>query len=493
MPDAFPGTTIAIVGAGASGTLTAVQLLRRAAEVAPAHASGAHLRIVLIERSGDWGRGIAYSGTPTSGRLNVPARGMSAFPDRPEHFLRWLCARDPTAVPGTFAPRAAYGDYLAELLDSAIAGAPMVGFERVVSEVLAVRSEPGRARLGLADGRSIDADRVVFAIGNFAPSDPAIDDPSFYWDPRYIGTPWSATALDGLQPDRPVLLMGTGLTMFDIVATLSERGHAAPIHVLSRHGLLPQVHRVSGTSGTWSLDPTTVPPRIGPLVHAVRAAARQVQADGGDWHVVVDGIRPHVQAIWAALPLDERRRFLRHARPYWEIHRHRLAPEVLEVFEEARRTGRVVVHAGRLASFSRELEGVDVAIDLRGGLGRRTIRVGRVINCTGPMSAYRQLRHPLVLDLFAHGLARPDALHLGLDTAPDGALIDTHGVASDTLFTIGPPRKGALWETTAVPEIRQQAAALASRLLDEAGAPQGGVLPAGRAAPPPAIRDGRLT
>jgi uncharacterized NAD(P)/FAD-binding protein YdhS len=319
-------------------------------------------------------------------------------------------------------------------------------------------------RFELADGRRIEADRAVLAIGNFPPSDPQVVDPTFYRDPRYIGTPWSAVALEGLERHVPVLLVGTGLTMFDLVAALEERGHDAPIHVLSRHGLLPQAHRVAGSSEPWSFDRAAIPPRIRPLMHELRAAARGVEAAGGDWHSVLDGLRPHVQAIWQSLPADERRRFLRHARPYWEIHRHRLAPEVLDVFQEARRAGRVTIHAGRLDGFDADADGVDVRIALRGG-GTRTLRVGRVINCTGPTSAYRQLQHPLVLDLFRRGLARPDPLHLGLDTAPDGALLDARGEPSDALFTIGPPRKGALWETTAVPELREQAAALAARLL----------------------------
>ncbi|HWY24061.1 MAG TPA: hypothetical protein VNX47_04035, partial [Nevskia sp.] len=63
-----------------------------------------------------------------------------------------------------------------------------------------------------------------------------------------------------------------------------------------------------------------------------------------------------------------------------------------------------------------------------------------------------------------------DALGLGLLTDAQGALLDRDGQASTWLYTLGPARKGQLWETTAVPEIRVQAQALARRLLQLEGA-----------------------
>jgi uncharacterized NAD(P)/FAD-binding protein YdhS len=457
-PEPLPALTVAIVGAGFSGTMTAIQLLRQARP-------GRHLQLVLIERSDAWARGIAYASTSAPLLLNVPARGMSAFPDRPDHFVEWLRPRRPGSGPETFARRSDYGHYLAGILASTTEAAHAPTLERVRSEVVGFSARRGGAALALADGRTVEADRVVLALGNFPPSDPPVADPSFYRDRRYIGSPWSPAALDEIADDAPVLLIGTGLTMFDIVVALADRGHHAPIHVLSRRGLVPNVHRIAAAGCASTFDPTRVTPGVLPLMRAMRAEARAREAAGCDWRSVMDSIRPRIQALWVSLPNDERRRFLRHARPYWEIHRHRLPPEILDVFEEARRAGRVTVHAGSLASFAVDPDGVEVRISLRGGRGERAIHVGRVINCTGPTSTFRKLEHPLIRDLFAGGHARPDPLHLGLDTADDGALLDHGGRPSEILFTIGPARKGALWETTAVPELREQARNLAARLL----------------------------
>jgi uncharacterized NAD(P)/FAD-binding protein YdhS len=252
--------------------------------------------------------------------------------------------------------------------------------------------------------------------------------------------------------------------MFDLVATLAERGHEGVIHVLSRRGLMPHAHRRAIPGCASALGPLPAG-GLRSLVRALRAAAREAESRGCDWRVVVDGLRSDLQSLWRSMAIDERRRFLRHLRPYWEIHRHRLPPPILDSFEAARRAGRVVLHAGSLRSFRAAEHGqVEVEIALRAG-GTKAIEVRRVINCTGPSSEYRKLDHPLVRGLLAAGLGTPDPLHLGLETADDGALVDAWGTASSFIFAIGPVRKGSLWETTAVPELREQARTLAGRLV----------------------------
>ncbi len=90
----------------------------------------------------------------------------------------------------------------------------------------------------------------------------------------------------------------------------------------------------------------------------------------------------------------------------------------------------------------------------------------RVINCTGPEGDCRKITSPLLANLLRDKLVRPDPLFLGLDSAKDGAVIDAAGAASDLLYTAGPSRKGTLWETVAVPEIRAQVSELAGVLLE---------------------------
>jgi uncharacterized NAD(P)/FAD-binding protein YdhS len=232
--------------------------------------------------------------------------------------------------------------------------------------------------------------------------------------------------------------------------------------MVSRRAQLPAAS-YQGPATTLSFDPTAHPLRISRVLHALRAAVRQ--ADGTDWRAVVDAFKPHVPALWARLPLVERRRFLRHARSFWEAARNRLPPATAARVEAHRQAGRLEVLAGRLAALTDHDATAEAQIQLRtGGTLKRT--AARVINCTGPDTQYRQINHPLILDLIGTGLARPDPLGLGLDTAPDGRLKDEDGVAARPIYTLGWPRIGQLWEATTVPSLRSQAADLA-RGIDE--------------------------
>jgi uncharacterized NAD(P)/FAD-binding protein YdhS len=179
-----------------------------------------------------------------------------------------------------------------------------------------------------------------------------------------------------------------------------------------------------------------------------------------------DSLRPQVAQIWQSLPEAERRRFLRHLRPYWEVHRHRAAPEIAKSIEDQISRGQIQVHSGRITHFEEDKHGVKVNYRDRKSGKENSLLVDRVINCTGPESDCRRLESPLLLDLIASGLARPDPLFLGLDVSLDGALIASSGTVSDSLYAVGPMRKGSLWESTAVPELREQIHKLVEHLVN---------------------------
>jgi uncharacterized NAD(P)/FAD-binding protein YdhS len=260
-----------------------------------------------------------------------------------------------------------------------------------------------------------------------------------------------------------VLLVGTGLTMVDTVLSLAERNHEGRIHALSRHGLLPHVHRPGVAVGRSVEFPQ--PLRIRAILRALRREARSAR-EVADWRGVVDALRPRTASLWRDLPEPERRRFLRHLRSFWDVHRHRMAPGVYETLEQLQRAGLLRVHAARVRSF-RLMDGgwVEARVRPRGLAREVTFRVQHVINCTGPDASIAR-GHPLLRGLLEAGLVRADALGLGLATDADGALLDAEGRASGVLFTLGPLRRGDLWESTAIPEIRVQALALARRLLE---------------------------
>ncbi len=460
---------IAIVGGGFSGTLVATQILMRAR-----HA----FRTCLVERGASVGPGVAYRTRLPQHLLNVPAKSMSALAGDPEHFIRWLrnsgreaaTRWNAVADPDAFLPRGLYGEYVSSLLKAAESEAVGgVSFERVEGEVARVDPRRTGGRIAMADGRTLEADKVVLAIGNPAPAHPTVEALPFYESERYVRDPWSDRALQGVGPDEAVMIVGSNLTMIDVAVALAERRHRGAIHVLSRHGLVPPEHRKAGGAAA-PLDVDSLPPSTRLILRSARDSARRAARERLDWRPGFDTLRPHVARIWFGLSRREQNRFLRHARPFWEIHRHRAAPDNMRDIERMRETGQLAVRAGRVQEISERRTGtkgarIKVSIRPRGENQSAIIEVDRVINATGPEVDYRRAGSPLVDALMRDGLVSPGPHGLGLDATPDGTLLEGSGRPSPFLCSLGPPLRGVLWETTAVPEIREQAASLAQRLL----------------------------
>lgn len=246
---------------------------------------------------------------------------------------------------------------------------------------------------------------------------------------------------------------------------LRSHRFAGAIHVLSRRGLLPRRHRAAKQWPVfWNVRSSR---GVLEWLRLIRQQVREAQKQGVDWRAVVDSLRPHTATIWASLPIAEKRRFLRHVRPYWEVHRHRVAPEIGDFLGGQIADHDIQAHAGRITRYDENPDYVEVTYIERASGKEAKLRVGLVVNCTGPENDARRLNHPLLNQLFAQGYARHDDLFLGLDVASDGALIEASGLRSEFLYTVGPTRKGSLWETTAVPEIRVQVAELAQNLVGE--------------------------
>ncbi len=438
---------IAIVGAGFSGSLLALQILRADPEV----------RVHLIEKAEQFGRGLAYGAADPEHLLNVRAANMSALPEEPSHFLDWLRLTNPgqDEIP-TFVSRHLYGTYLQALLGTILQTSHGAGrLVTVADEAIEVHLDGSRPQLRLALGHDLAADHVVLATGNLPPHDlPCFSgaDPSIY-----ASDPWAADAFADLDPASDVLLVGTGLTAVDMILRLRSRGHVGSIRALSRRGLRPHRHE----SDTPAMAPWPVPPRPSwsVLLRSLREATKATA-----WREVIDGVRPDVQRLWCEASPEERRRFLRHLRPWWDIHRHRIAPDVAQVVEELEASGQLTFLAGRIGQARFEKSLAIVAWSPRGADQTREMQVHRIVNCTGPAGDIAKSRSPLLRDLLARGHARPDACGLGLDVDQDCRLIDNAGVPQDCLLAIGPLSRGAFWEITAVPDIRVQAAQTACRV-----------------------------
>ena len=436
---------VIVVGGGFSGTMAAAQLVRRG------------LSVVLIEGGGRAGLGTAYSTREAVHLLNVPAVKMSAWPDRPDDFVG--AGHDPAA----FVPRRDFGAYLRSILEQAVAD----GVELV--EGLAVSAvRDGDWRVTLANGRCLAARALVLAQGNQPPApmragegvDPAL----------FVNNPWGSDARAAIErvaaSGGDVLILGTGLTMVDTVLSLAAAGHRGRIVALSRRGQMPRAHAAHEPA---PVEMNEVPQ--GNVLTLWRWLRKRGAAVG--WRGAVDALRPHAQALWRSFDDAEQERFLRHARPYWDVHRHRIAPQVAEQLRAMIGEGRLEVIAGRIGSV-RETEGMlSVGIARRGDTPvtplsfaespsppRGEGKFSALFNCTGPLGAMGRTEDPMLRQMIGDGLVAIDRLGIGL-------AVDEASRAGDRLWALGPLTKGEFWEIVAVPDIRGQAATVADDIARE--------------------------
>ena len=434
-----------IVGAGFSGTLQAINLLRDSGP-----------RVTLVERSSTPGLGVAYGAASAVHLLNVRAKGMSALPDDKDGFTHWLAERHPDLGPDSFVPRLVYGEYLARLLGDARTQYP--GRLTICHGLAcAIDTAGNTATVTLADGGRIEGDVAILAVGNLPPHDPPGFGPGLPGE-LYQRDPWAGSAIAPGDPDGTVLLLGTGLTMVDVALLLRKEGFAGPIIALSRRGLLPHRH-----ADQPMYDPIDQRPPVAAsaLVRSVRG-----RADAVGWRNAVDELRPFTASMWRATGDEEKARFLRHLRPWWDIHRHRLAPTVSAEIEEMVSAGSLSVRAGRTIA-ARVADGrLDVDYRGRGDVTTTTLAVAKVINCTGPQGNLLATEDRLLETLLEEGTIRPDAMRIGIDVDVGSRVIGKSGQPNDRLYAIGPMTRGATWEIVAVPDIRRQVWSLSRRLCN---------------------------
>ncbi len=271
----------------------------------------------------------------------------------------------------------------------------------------------------------------------------------------WIDDPWTG-GLEGLGPKDVVFLLGTGLTAVDVALTLEATGFRGRIVALSRRGLAPRVHGLREPMVAARED--LVPGCIA-MLRRVRARTEEI-----GWRSAVQELRTVTQWLWAEADMAERRRFLRHLRPWWDVHRHKLAPAVGATIETMRAEARLAVAGGRIVSIERIEGGAEIRFRIRGQEKVEQLRVARIINCTGPESDIAKAGEPLLDALLAAGAIRQDALRVGIDVDAQCRAIGADGQASGTLSVVGPVTRGTFWESVAVPDIRGQAAMVAERL-----------------------------
>jgi uncharacterized NAD(P)/FAD-binding protein YdhS len=468
--------TVAVVGGGMAGALFGLKLATARPD----------FRVVVIEATRRIGRGLAYGACSPQHLLNVPisrmeigltpgfADWLQANPDAQEALATGL-EESGGDLPGVFMPRALFGAYLEERLEEALISGDSItgdspGLSLIRGEAVRVLAHPDRA-VRLSDGREIPADAVVLATGNLAPRAPGGPDQWFYDTPGFVPDPWAPDAFDGLSPDDPLLLLGTGLTTVDIVLKLSRAGHRGPILATSRRGLLPKVHAAGGVWPAFLEAALPASPRR--LMRLIREQVATAEAGGIPWQRVFDAARPAIPAVWSSWSTRAKRQFLRHLRTRWDVHRHRMAQRIHDALNAESAAGRLEILPARLRGYRPTDGGVEVTLAPHGG-GERRFTAARVVNCTGPRRDAGAIAIPLLADLRDQGLALPDALGLGLETE-NCALLDVDRRTSTWLYALGALTCPQWWEITAVPEIAVQI----DRLVGQLANPQAAHLSAG--------------
>ncbi|MDS7594551.1 FAD/NAD(P)-binding protein [Agrobacterium tumefaciens] len=437
---------VAIVGTGFSAISVTIQLLSSL----PSDAS-----IAIVGDDADFGRGTAYRTELPFHRLNVPAGRMSLFPDRPDDFLEWLREKDIANDPLLFASRGDYGLYLRDRLASLLRSRD----QRVRVDFIRAKASSCRPAADdafsfqLDNGERMEARNVVMCLGLGSASLPV--EPDRVSLPNVVNHCWAPGWLSRVKSADRICILGSGLTMIDQVMTLRGKGHRGPIHVLSRRGLAPHPH----LNPPLPPVPPYLPENVTEISALLSALRRQVR-DGTQWRSVMDGLRPQTQTLWQRLSVEQRGRFLRHALAWWNIHRHRIAPEVHKVFAELRDEGTVKIHAGYLRALEPTEDGIAVEYRRRHTQDLIELEVDWVVNCTGMERA--GIGHsPLLQTMKKDSVITLDPLGLGVEVDDNSRLVAPGGRPWSGLFAAGALTAGRFWEITAVPDIRVQAQQIA--------------------------------
>ena len=420
------------------------------------------LRIVIVNSGRPLGRGVAYGAKRPEHLLNVAARNMSAFPDQPEHFVNWLRSRHEfNEVPEaelreSFIPRRVYGDYVRALAESYLhpvdSRSPVkieVIEDQAVDLIANDDAETGGSVV-MKSGDSIAARSVLLATGNQPPASFPSESPLSH-DSRYCSDPWGDWTSRLPAPGGRVVLLGTGLTMVDVLITLGELNWDGEVVAVSRSGVLPQPH-FRGVVYPDYLPENAESLGLDGLVKLVKEHCRLLRDMSQNPGIAVDKLRPHTQKLWRGLSTEEKREFLSHHATRWNNVRHRIAQSIHHKVTDAFDIGRLRVVAGSIESVDPREEQIEVHLRDRDG-NLSSIAGDLVVNCTGPQSSFSKIEAPFIQQLLARGLVRPDPLDMGIEATDGFAAVDAGGDSSDWLYAIGPLLKGSLWETTAVPEI----------------------------------------
>lgn len=457
--------TVAIVGGGFSGAAVAAHLARH-----PFFDNG---KIVVFEPRDHLGRGLAYDTDNDAHRVNVPASRMSLVIGNDDHFLEWLdrndeISRDEGALAedGKLYPRrGVFGRYVSDYVQPYLSNG-VIRHEK--SRVARIQRKQSGWLVSAENGHQLPADVVVIATSHPAPQAPESLDRALIGHPRYIADPTVAGALAAIRPEDRVLVVGAGLTSADVISTLDQNGHTGPITVFSRRGLRSRGHTTALQEpyGDFSSDPAKTALA---LLRNIRTAIRQADAEGLTWHAVLDALRSQGGYIWRRLPIRERRRLVRHLRPFWDAHRFRIAPQVESVIDRGLSSGRMRLLAASISDVTRSGDTISVRLRRRGG-GVEAGDYDAVVVTTGPAHGGILASQNWLSELADAGFLKLDETGLGLACDDESLALDRQGRPIPNLFISGPLARGTFGELMGLPQVNEHAILVANGIAHIAAA-----------------------
>ncbi|MFM7017087.1 MAG: FAD/NAD(P)-binding protein [Bacteroidota bacterium] len=451
---------LVIIGGGAAGLLLLANIFEQATSP---------ISVALINAGYPLGRGIAYSTDNINHLLNVRVSRMSAFTNDVNHFTKWILSQPHyreyhhEGLEERFVPRKMYGEYLDDVYQNLLKSSnKYVQFEVMNEEAICLDKMGDDFKIELKNGNVICSKKVTLCTGNQPPiSLPGLN--AIKNSEKVYINPWLSEAVENIDLEQPIFIVGSGLTMVDTVISLIDQGFKNKIFVVSKHGAIPMAHPIVRVSVP---HPDNAPPADLHKIYSQLKSRIRSAIDHTEWHEpVLEAVRPFTQKIWQELSIEHKNRFLRHINHRWAKLRHRLPHEVHSLIQSLVDEGQIELYAGKLIDVKENQNGLTIQFFDKEKESNVQLNAQRIINCIGPEGDYGKVENPLLKHMLNQGLISKDPLSLGFNATGDGNIIDQEGQEVANLFTIGSGLRGILWESTAIPEIRVQAHQMATKLL----------------------------
>jgi uncharacterized NAD(P)/FAD-binding protein YdhS len=437
---------IGIIGGGISGTLSVLQIIKQ---------SKKPLTIFWFDTQNKFCKGYAYNTFDEGHLLNVRASNMSIFPDEPNHFVNWLSVHHSKYLPKDFVSRKIFGDYVLHTFQSLKDSNNLITIHQIAEEVKSMKKTDDCFEIKTHQNYQVQ--KIVLAFGNFLPAHPRSISKEYISSKNYFQNAFNVQLTNQIQQHNNITIIGSGLTMIDMIVSLSTFNYKGKINVISPHAYIPQAHQENPLPPVDSFIDSKKNYSLSEILSLVNKQIKKAKKDNLNLHSIIDSMRPFLQNLWLNFSLDEKNQFLRHLRHKWGVARHRAPSQSMTVFNTLKSSNQLQLIKGRIFDIKLQSSGFDILYS-NNQTEQQTLHTQLIINCTGPEADYSQLKSPFIQDVIKKQIISPDPIKYGINAQKDGYI-------TKNIYTIGPPLKGILWESVAVPEIRVQAQELASKII----------------------------